>query len=101
MYLVSLAKQKPANQQQEATQEEEGELTSSPTNNTVDEWNRLKRVNYERAPKEICELFERLKPYMNGQHHVEEIIYREGITRRQMGLVLKYYRDKILTFYQS
>ncbi|KAI8879050.1 UPF0171-domain-containing protein, partial [Backusella circina FSU 941] len=102
MYLVCLVKQKPVLQQhQESTQEEEGELTSSPTNNNVDEWNRLKRLNYERAPKEICELFERLKPYMNGQHHVEEIIYREGITRRQMGLVLKYYRDKILTFYTS
>ncbi|KAI8092260.1 nitrogen permease regulator of amino acid transport activity 3-domain-containing protein [Gilbertella persicaria] len=79
-------------------------LSSSPNNMannpTMDpEWNRLKRLSYERAPKEVAELFERLRPYMNGQHHIEEIIYREGISRRQLGLVLKYYRDKIVTVY--
>lgn len=76
-------------------------MSSSPNNNNADsEWNnRLKRVTYERAPKEVADLFERLKSYMNGQHHIEEIIYREGISRRQLGLVLKYYRDKIVTVY--
>ncbi|OBZ85283.1 Nitrogen permease regulator 3 [Choanephora cucurbitarum] len=86
--------------------------TSSPNNNnhtnsnvnstvpTIDpEWNRIKRATYERAPKEVAELFERLRPYMNGQHHIEEVIYREGVSRRQLGLVLKYYRDKIVTVY--
>lgn len=78
------------------------DISSSPNNantNNDAEWNRLKRLTYERAPKEVAELFERLKAYMNGQHHIEEIIYREGISRRQLGLVLKYYRDKIVTVY--
>lgn len=77
-------------------------MASSPTNinTSIDpEWNRLKRQTYERAPKEVADLFERLKSYMNGQHHIEEIIYREGCSRRQLGLVLKYYRDKIVTVY--
>ncbi|KAI8378444.1 nitrogen permease regulator of amino acid transport activity 3-domain-containing protein [Blakeslea trispora] len=77
--------------------------TSSNTNTTASaidpEWNRIKRATYERAPKEVAELFERLRPYMNGQHHIEEVIYREGVSRRQLGLVLKYYRDKIVTVY--
>lgn len=60
---------------------------------------RLKRATYERPPKEVAELFERLKRYMNGQYHIEEIVYREGISRKQLGLVLKYYRDKIVTVY--
>jgi hypothetical protein len=85
------------NSQAEAT------MSSSPNNNNTamnePEWNRLKRLTYERAPKEVAVLFERLRPYMNGQHHIEEIIYREGISRKQLGLVLKYYRDKIVTVY--
>lgn len=79
-------------------------MSSSPNNNNTSamnepEWNRLKRLSYERAPKEVAVLFERLRPYMNGQHHIEEITYREGISRKQLGLVLKYYRDKIATVY--
>jgi hypothetical protein len=83
-----------------SSNEAEGTMSSSPNNaNNDPEWNRLKRLTYERAPKEVADLFERLKSYMNGQHHIEEIIYREGISRRQLGLVLKYYRDKIVTVY--
>lgn len=77
---------------------QETTMAFSPNTNDL-EWNRLKRLTYERAPKEVADLFERLKSYMNGQHHVEEIIYREGISRRQLGLVLKYYPDKIVTVY--
>lgn len=36
---------------------------------------------------------------MDGKHHVEEIMYREAVTRRQLSLVLKYYRDNIVTVY--
>lgn len=89
-------------QQQQQQQETSNAMSSSPNNTNTNndaEWNRLKRLTYERAPKEVAELFERLKSYMNGQHHIEEIIYREGISRRQLGLVLKYYREKIVTVY--
>lgn len=112
MYLVLLVppEKKPGNETPQSQYEggsQAGEstdvaLSSSPSNvntTTDPEWNRLKKLTYERAPKEVADLFERLKSYMNGQHHIEEIIYREGISRRQLGLVLKYYREKIVTVY--
>ncbi|KAL0089774.1 nitrogen permease regulator of amino acid transport activity 3-domain-containing protein [Phycomyces blakesleeanus] len=61
------------------------------------EWKALKRLAHEKAPKEIADLFERLVPYMDGKHPIEEIMYREGVSRRQLSLVLKYYRDNIVT----
>ncbi|KAI9023674.1 hypothetical protein CLU79DRAFT_814548 [Phycomyces nitens] len=63
------------------------------------EWKALKRLAHEKAPKEIADLFERLVPYMDGKHPIEEIMYREGVSRRQLNLVLKYYRDNIVTVY--
>lgn len=102
MYLVLLVppEKKAGNETpQYDPSEPEVTMSSSPNTNIDPEWNRLKRLTYERAPKEVADLFERLKSYMNGQHHIEEIIYREGISRRQLGLVLKYYRDKIVTVY--
>ncbi|KAI8973553.1 nitrogen permease regulator of amino acid transport activity 3-domain-containing protein [Mycotypha africana] len=80
-------------QQQQQQQQQMEDALPSPNNSN------LKRMTFERAPKEVVELFERLAPYMNGQYHIEEIIYREGISRRQLGLVLKYYKDKIVTVY--
>ncbi|KAI8977867.1 nitrogen permease regulator of amino acid transport activity 3-domain-containing protein [Pilobolus umbonatus] len=109
MYLVVLTlverkqgTETPQSQQDPNTIDTTDNIASSPTTNTLTndtEWNRLKRSTYERAPKEISDLFDRLKEYMDGQHHIEEIIYREGVSRRQLGLVLKYYRDKIVTVY--
>ncbi|KAI9270719.1 nitrogen permease regulator of amino acid transport activity 3-domain-containing protein [Phascolomyces articulosus] len=61
--------------------------------------NRFKRLVHDKVPKEIAELFERLNPYMDGKHHIEEIMYREGVSRRQLSLVLKYYRDSIVVVY--
>ncbi|KAL0090499.1 nitrogen permease regulator of amino acid transport activity 3-domain-containing protein [Phycomyces blakesleeanus] len=63
------------------------------------EWKALKRLAHEKAPKEIADLFERLVPYMDGKHPIEEIMYREGVSRRQLSLVLKYYRDNIVTIH--
>lgn len=60
---------------------------------------RLRRFIHDKAPKEIVDLFERLVPYMDGKHHIEEIMYREGVSRKQLNLVLKYYRDNIVTVY--
>jgi hypothetical protein len=41
----------------------------------------------------------RLVPYLNGRHHMEEIMFREGVTRKQLNIVLKYYADYIVTLY--
>ncbi|KAI7898822.1 nitrogen permease regulator of amino acid transport activity 3-domain-containing protein [Cokeromyces recurvatus] len=99
MYLVLL--EPPEKKSGQETPQVEQSEDALPTNGSPNdlELNRLKRLTYERAPKEVADLFERLRPYMNGQYHIEEIIYREGISRRQLGLVLKYYRDRIATVY--
>ncbi|CAO3613983.1 unnamed protein product [Cunninghamella echinulata] len=55
----------------------------------------------EKAPKEVVDLFARLVPYMDGKHYIEEIMYREAVSRKQLGLVLKYYRQYIVTMYHS
>jgi hypothetical protein len=44
-------------------------------------------------------IISRLVPYLNGRHHMEEIMFREGVTRKQLNLVLKYYSDYIVTLY--
>ncbi|KAI8143878.1 nitrogen permease regulator of amino acid transport activity 3-domain-containing protein [Fennellomyces sp. T-0311] len=75
-------------------------ISSSPGQSSVlESRNRFKRLVHDKAPKEIAELFDRLTPFMDGKHHIEEIIYREGVTRRQLSLVLKYYRDNIVAVY--
>ncbi|PHZ08859.1 UPF0171-domain-containing protein [Rhizopus microsporus ATCC 52813] len=94
MYLVLIQNGAPQPQIDENNTEDV--MPSSPNNGE-----RLKRItaNHERVPKEVADLFERLKPYMKGHNHIDEIVYREGISRRQLGLVLKYYRDRILIVY--
>ncbi|KAI9256688.1 nitrogen permease regulator of amino acid transport activity 3-domain-containing protein [Sporodiniella umbellata] len=94
MYLVLIQDSMSYQQQQASFENAEDVIASSPNNS-----DKLKRANHERAPKEVADLFDRLKPYMKGHNHIDEIIYREGISRRQLGLVLKYYRDKILVVY--
>ncbi|KAI8089142.1 nitrogen permease regulator of amino acid transport activity 3-domain-containing protein [Halteromyces radiatus] len=54
---------------------------------------------HEKAPKEVADLLVRLVPYMDGKHPIEEIMYREAVSRKQLGLVLKYYRQYIVTMY--
>ncbi|ORX51232.1 hypothetical protein DM01DRAFT_1307641 [Hesseltinella vesiculosa] len=56
---------------------------------------------HEKAPKEVVDLFVRLVPYMDGKHHIDEITYREAVSRKQLALVLKYYRQHIVTMYYS
>lgn len=94
MYLVLLVPPPKGGNETPQSETMESEMSASPNH---EDW--LKRATYERAPKEVAELFERLRRYMNGQYHIEEIVYREGISRKQLGLVLKYYRDKIVTVY--
>jgi len=69
------------------------QLGTSPS----DDW--VQRFASDKAPREVAELFERLVPYLNGRHHTEEIMFREGVTRKQLNLVLKYYADYIVTLY--
>ncbi|KAI8071414.1 nitrogen permease regulator of amino acid transport activity 3-domain-containing protein [Gongronella butleri] len=56
---------------------------------------------HDKAPKEVADLFIRLVPYMDGKHHIDEIMYREAVSRKQLALVLKYYRQHIVTMYHS
>ncbi|KAI9492884.1 nitrogen permease regulator of amino acid transport activity 3-domain-containing protein [Zychaea mexicana] len=75
-------------------------ISSSPGQTSMlDSRNRFKRLIHDKVPKEVAELFERLTPFMDGKHHIEEIMYREGVSRRQLSLVLKYYRDSIVVVY--
>ncbi|ORZ13998.1 nitrogen permease regulator of amino acid transport activity 3-domain-containing protein [Absidia repens] len=55
---------------------------------------------HEKAPKEVADLLVRLVPYMDGKHPIEEIMYREAVSRKQLGLVLKYYRQYTVTMYR-
>lgn len=91
MFLVLL---RPVQHRPSFTSLEE-EVSSAPSPN---ERERSLKIT-EKAPKEIADLFERLTIYMDGKHPIEEIMYREGVSRRQLGLVLKYYRDSIVTVY--
>ncbi|KAG2175324.1 hypothetical protein INT44_007812 [Umbelopsis vinacea] len=87
MYLVLLPIPK------EVSPTSDDQLGSSPT----DDW--LKRFASDKAPREVADLFQRLVPYLNGRHPMDEIVFREGITRKQLSLVLKYYADYIVTLY--
>jgi len=89
MYLVLL----PSTKEMSPNSVSEDQLGTSPG----DDW--VKRFASEKAPREVAELFERLVPYLNGRHHTEEIMFREGVTRKQLNLVLKYYADFIVTLY--
>ncbi|KAJ2957961.1 hypothetical protein NQZ79_g6399 [Umbelopsis isabellina] len=96
MYLMLVASAKEV---APTTTGSEEQLGSSPG----DDW--VKRFASDKAPREVAELLERtnytlrLVPYLNGRHHMEEIMFREGVTRKQLNLVLKYYSDYIVTLY--
>ena len=44
----------------------------------------------------VFALFRRLCVYFNGQHHFEEIMWRENITRSELRTVLSTYQDIIV-----
>ncbi|KAH8551405.1 nitrogen permease regulator of amino acid transport activity 3-domain-containing protein [Umbelopsis sp. PMI_123] len=90
MYMVLLPIPKETST---STTTSDDQLGSSPG----DDW--LKRFASDKAPREVADLFQRLVPYLNGRHPMDEIVFREGITRKQLTLVLKYYADYIVTMY--
>ncbi|KAI8925788.1 nitrogen permease regulator of amino acid transport activity 3-domain-containing protein [Entophlyctis helioformis] len=46
---------------------------------------------------QLAELFTRMVPYFNGRYHVEEILYLESISRKELKMIIKEYRDAIVT----
>ncbi len=39
----------------------------------------------------------RLVPYLNGKSHLEEIIFEEGLTKKELKLVMSSYREEIVS----
>jgi hypothetical protein len=37
-------------------------------------------------------------PYLDGTHHLDEILYRAGLTRKAVRAVLKDFEDYLVTF---
>ncbi|KAI9017072.1 nitrogen permease regulator of amino acid transport activity 3-domain-containing protein [Gaertneriomyces semiglobifer] len=58
------------------------------------EW--IEQIAYEQ-PASIAALFLKLIPYFNGKYHVEEIIYRENLTRKDLRTILSRYRDAVVS----
>jgi hypothetical protein len=45
----------------------------------------------------VKSLFTRLLPYLNGKSHLEEIIFEENLSRKELKLVMSSYREEIVT----
>ena len=71
-------------------------LISNPEEPTDSELDLIKPLMASRPPA-IASLFHRILPYLNGEYHVDEIIYRENITRKELKAVVSQYRDEIIT----
>lgn len=56
-------------------------------------------ATYGRLPREgpLYELFHLLLPYFHGQHHVQEIMWRENLRREEVYDVLRAYKDIVST----
>ncbi|KAG0267420.1 Nitrogen permease regulator 3 [Mortierella polycephala] len=50
----------------------------------------------ENQPQSVAELFMRLIQYFDGQHHVEEILFREQIVAKDLKTVLTAFRDFLI-----
>ncbi|KAK9766400.1 Nitrogen permease regulator 3 [Basidiobolus ranarum] len=48
-------------------------------------------------PREVASLFQRLTQYFDGKHHVEEIMYRENLSRKEFKLILNRYQEYLVT----
>ena len=51
----------------------------------------------KRYPPSIMHLFSRILPYLNGKYHVDEIIYRENLTRKELKMIVGHCSDEIIT----
>ncbi|KAJ9048836.1 Nitrogen permease regulator 3 [Entomophthora muscae] len=71
-------------------------LVSSPAQMMEAEREWIKKVAHSQ-PKEVADLFQRLAKYFNGQYHVDEIVYYESITRRDLRAILSRFREELIT----
>ncbi|KAI0239909.1 Nitrogen permease regulator 3 [Massospora cicadina] len=71
-------------------------LVSSPAQMMEAEREWIKKVAHSQ-PKEVADLFQRLVKYFNGQYHVDEIVYYESITRRDLRAILSRFREELIT----
>eukprot|EP00474_Spongospora_subterranea_P000457 CRZ00915.1 hypothetical protein [Spongospora subterranea] len=49
----------------------------------------------------LKKLFYRLSPYFDGEHHIEEIMWSENVSRQEIGLVLSEYSDVVSTYFHE
>ncbi|KAJ3175166.1 Nitrogen permease regulator 3 [Geranomyces variabilis] len=56
----------------------------------------IRRVACEQ-PAAVAGLFLRLVPYFNGRCHVEEIVFRENLTRKDVRTILSRFREVVVT----
>ncbi|RUS29887.1 nitrogen permease regulator of amino acid transport activity 3-domain-containing protein [Jimgerdemannia flammicorona] len=77
----------------------------------------LRLAEEKGGPKEVIELFQSYSPalaseyfgrfsskiglvhYFNGKHHIEEILWRNRITRKQLRMVTEWFRDELVSVY--
>jgi hypothetical protein len=66
----------------------------SETSDIENEW--IKMLAATQSPAESA-LFLRLVPYFTGKYHVEEIIFRENLTRKDLKTILSKFRNELIT----
>ncbi|ORX55436.1 UPF0171-domain-containing protein [Piromyces finnis] len=69
-------------------------LNPSETSDIENEW--IKMLASTQSPAESA-LFLRLLPYFTGKYHVEEIIFRENLTRKDLKIILSKFRNELIT----
>ncbi|KND02915.1 uncharacterized protein SPPG_01996 [Spizellomyces punctatus DAOM BR117] len=58
------------------------------------EW--INKLAYEHPPA-IGSLFLRLAPYFSGKYHVEEIVFRENLTKKDLRTILSRFREVVVS----
>ncbi|KAJ1334556.1 hypothetical protein BSLG_007711 [Batrachochytrium salamandrivorans] len=71
-------------------------ILTDPTNLNEQEVQWIAKIANSQSPP-LAALFTRLVPYFNGRVHVEEILFRESIARKDLKSVISKYRDEIVT----
>lgn len=65
----------------------------SETSDIENEWIKALAATQPQAES----LFLRLVPYFTGKYHVEEIIFRENLTRKDLKIILSKFRNELIT----
>lgn len=72
-------------------------MISDPTNLTPFEAKCVSMLRDSQPNLEVRALFNRLLMYMDGKHHLAEIIFQEKLTRKEVKLAMSSYRHEIVT----